>query len=271
MIWKNRRITWLSLILLFVFILPALFAPWLSPYDPEAIALSEELRPPSWKHPFGQDQNGSDIFSRLLFGGRISLYVGFWVICISGTFGVTVGLISGFYGRWLDVLLMRLVDILLAFPGLLLAIALVAVLGPNLNNVIIALTVQGWVSYARLVRGQVLAVKEQDYVLAARTSGIADTRVMFRHVLPNIMQPVIVQATFNLAGTIIAESSLSFLGLGVPPGTPSWGAMLAEGKDVLFEAPFVSIFPGLAIMLVVLLSNMLGDALRDHFDPKISA
>ncbi|MBF0286724.1 MAG: ABC transporter permease [SAR324 cluster bacterium] len=270
MIWKNPRIFWLSLILLVLFIVPALLAPWIVPYDPEEIHLSAQLRPPSLEHPLGQDQNGSDILSRLLYGARISLYVGFWVICIAGIIGITIGLISGYYGGWVDTLIMRIVDVLLAFPGLLLAIALVAVLGPNLNNVIIALTVQGWVSYARLVRGQVLAVKEQEFVLAAQTSGISDGRVMFRHILPNIIQPVIVQATFNLAGTIIAESSLSFLGLGVPPGTPSWGAMLSEGKDVLIDAPFVSIFPGLAIMLVVLICNILGDALRDHFDPKIS-
>ena len=268
MIWHNPRIFWLSLTLLIVFIIPALLAPWIAPYHPESISLSEQMRPPSWNHPLGQDQNGGDILSRLLFGGRISLYVGFWVICISGVFGTTIGLISGYYGRWLDNLLMRIVDILLAFPGLLLAIALVAVMGPNLNNVIIALTAQGWVSYARLVRGQVLSVKEQDYILAARTSGISDNRTMVRHILPNIMQPVIVQATLNLAGAIIAESSLSFLGLGVPPGTPSWGTMLSEGRDVLIEAPFVSIFPGLAIMLVVLICNVLGDALRDYFDPR---
>ncbi|MBF0277172.1 MAG: ABC transporter permease [SAR324 cluster bacterium] len=271
MIWKNRRILCLSILFMMLFVLPASLAPWIAPYDPETISLSEQLKPPSWEHPLGQDQNGSDILSRLLYGGRISMYVGFWVIGISGTIGVLIGLISGYYGGWLDTVLMRVVDILLAFPGLLLAIALVAVLGPNLNNVVIALTAQGWVSYARLVRGQVLSVREQEFVLAACTSGISDNRIMFRHILPNIIQPVIVQATFNLAGTIIAESSLSFLGLGVPSGTPSWGVMLSEGKDVLFEAPFVSIFPGLSIMVMVLLCNILGDALRDYFDPKIDS
>ncbi len=269
MIFKNRQILFLSGILFFLFIIPALLAPWIVPFDPEEMVLSEQLQLPSWNHPLGQDQNGSDILSRLLMGARISLYVGFWVIGISGGIGIAVGLISGYYGGWLDVIIMRIVDVLLAFPGLLLAIALVAVLGPNLNNVIIALTVLGWVSYARLVRGQVLSVKEQEYVLASQTSGISDARVMVRHILPNVIQPVIVQATFNLAGTIIAESSLSFLGLGVPPGTPSWGTMLSEGKDVLIEAPHVSIFPGLAIMLVVMVCNMLGDALRDYFDPKL--
>lgn len=266
----NRKITLLTLILLALFILPAVLAPWITPYDPEAISLREMLTPPSWNHPLGQDQNGADILSRLLIGARISLYVAFWVIGISGVIGVSLGLLSGYYGGLLDTLLMRVVDTLLAFPGLLLAIALVALLGPNLNNVIIALSALGWVSYARLVRGQVLSVKETEYVLAAKTSGLPSFVIMFEHILPNVIQPVIVQATFNLAGTIISESSLSFLGLGVPPGTPSWGAMLSEGRDVLLEAPYVSLFPGLAIMLVVMLCNMLGDALRDYYDPRLS-
>lgn len=269
MIFKNSRIFSLTLILLLFFFIPAIFAPWLAPYDPQEIDLMGQLEPPSATHWLGQDENGGDVFSRLIYGARISLYVGFWVVGISSIFGTFVGLISGYYGKWLDVFIMRIVDILMAFPGLLLAIALVAVLGPNLNNVVIALTALGWVSYARLVRGQVLSVKEEEYILAAKTSGITDLRIMVVHILPNILYPVIVQTTFSLAATIISESSLSFLGLGVPPGTPSWGAMLAEGKNVLIEAPFVSIFPGLAIMLVVLVFNLLGDALGDHFDPRV--
>lgn len=260
--------TYAGIVIIGLFILGAVMAPWLVPYDPYEITLSEQLAPPSAEHLLGQDANGSDILSRLLYGARISLAVGVLVVVFSGSIGVLLGLFSGYYGGLLDTILMRLVDILLAFPGLLLAIALVAVLGPNINNVVVALTVLGWVSFARLVRGQVLSVKERNYVLAAKTSGQSDLRVMLVHVLPNVLSPVIVQATFGVASVIIAESSLSFLGLGVPPGTPSWGAMLSEGKQVLLDAPHVSIFPGLSIMLVVMAFNFLGNGLRDMFDPK---
>lgn len=260
--------TYAGIVIIGLFILGAVMAPWLVPYDPYEIRLSEQLAPPSAEHLLGQDANGSDILSRLLYGARISLAVGVLVVVFSGSIGILLGLFSGYYGGLLDTILMRLVDILLAFPGLLLAIALVAVLGPNINNVVVALTVLGWVSFARLVRGQVLSVKERNYVLAAKTSGQSDLRVMLVHVLPNVLSPVIVQATFSVAGVIIAESSLSFLGLGVPPGTPSWGAMLSEGKQVLLDAPHVSIFPGLSIMLVVMAFNFLGNGLRDMFDPK---
>jgi peptide/nickel transport system permease protein len=263
-----RRVWIYSLLLLLLFVAPALLSGWIAPHDINDMNLIRQLEPPTLDHWMGLDENGSDIFSRLLHGARISLYVGFWVVGVSSLIGVTLGLLSGYYGGWLDGVLMRVVDVLLAFPGLLLAIALVAVLGPDINNVILALTALGWVAYARLVRGQVLAVREEEYVLAARTSGMSALRVMFVHILPNILPPVIVQTTFSLAGTIISESSLSFLGLGAPPGTPSWGAMLSEGRYVLWEAPHVSVFPGLAILFVVLVFNLLGDALRDHFDPK---
>ena len=249
------RIRLYSSILLSFFVIPALLAPWIAPHDIDQMDLIRQLETPSFDHWMGLDENGSDIFSRLLAGARISLYVGFWVIGISTVIGVSLGLLSGYFGGWLDIVLMRIVDVLLAFPGLLLAIALVAVLGPDINNVILALSALGWVAYARLVRGQVLSVREEEYVLAARTSGMQ-------------AWPVIVQTTFSLAGTIISESSLSFLGLGAPPGTPSWGAMLSEGRYVLWEAPHVSVFPGLAILFVVLIFNLLGDALRDYFDPK---
>lgn len=251
-----------------LFVIAALLAPWLTPHDPYEINLPEQLAGPSWSHPLGQDANGADILTRLLHGARISLVVSLSVVGLSGLIGILLGLLSGYHGGWLDALLMRLVDILLAFPGLLLAIALVAVLGPNLINVVLALTLLGWVAFARLVRGQVLAVKEREFVLAARTSGQSDWRVIWVHLFPNILSPVIVQATFNLAAVIIAESSLSFLGLGAPPGTPSWGAMLSDGRAVLIEAPHVSIFPGVAIMLTVLAFNFIGDGLRDRWDPK---
>lgn len=254
--------------IILIFSFGAILAPVLSPYDPYEIVLSEQLAPPSAAHPLGQDANGSDILSRLLHGARISLVVGLSVVGLTAVVGILMGLVSGYYGGWVDTLLMRVVDILLAFPGLLLAIALVAVLGPSMRNVVIALAVLGWVSFARLVRGQVLSVREREFVLAARTSGQSDLRIMLVHILPNVLSPVIVQATFGIAGVIISESSLSFLGLGAPPGTPSWGAMLSQGKQVLLDAPHVSIFPGLAIMLVVLAFNFLGDGLRDRLDPR---
>lgn len=268
-----RQLDWgprLGLIVLLLFVLVAVLAPWLARFDPFEIQLQDQLRPPSTQHPLGQDGNGADILSRLIYGARISLSIGFAVVALSATVGITVGLVSGYYGGWLDTLLMRLVDILLAFPGLLLAIALVAVLGPALSNVVLALSALGWVGFARLVRGLVLTLKEQPFVLAARTSGASDARILGLHVLPHCMSPVLVQATFGIAGVVLAESSLGFLGLGAPPGTPSWGAMLSEGRSVLFIAPHVSIFPGLAILLLVLALNFLGDGLRDVLDPQRS-
>ena len=250
------------------FLLPALLAPWLAPYDPMALDLEGSLAPPGLAHPLGQDEQGGDILSRLLHGARISLLVGVITVAVSAGGGLALGLVSGYRGGWADQLLMRLVDVLLAFPGLLLAIALVAVLGPGLLNVVIALTALGWCGFARLVRGQVLQLKSLDYVLSAQALGAGTGRILLRHLLPNLMAPVLVQASFAVAAAIIAEASLSFLGLGVPAGEPSWGAMLAEARYVLWEAPHASLFPGLAIMLVVLGFNLLGDSLGDLLDPR---
>lgn len=265
---SGKRAWRLGLLLAAAFLLPALFAPWLAPHDPAALDLAGSLAPPSAAHLLGQDEQGADILSRLLYGARISLVVGGSTVFFSATIGIVVGLLAGYLGGWVEQLLMRSVDVLLAFPGLLLAIALVAVLGPGLANVVIALSVLGWTGFARLVRGQVLSVMTQDYVLAAQAMGVGPWRMMLRHILPNISAPVLVQASFAIAGAVLAEASLSFLGLGAPPGTPSWGAMLSEGKYVLVEAPHVSIFPGLAIMGVVLGFNLLGDVLNDYLDPK---
>lgn len=264
----GRRLLVLSLLMGLGFCVPALLAPWLAPYDPYAMDLIGALQGPSAAHPLGQDEQGADILSRLLFGARISLLVGLSVVAVSATVGVAVGLVAGYLGGWVEEAIMRLVDVLLAFPGLLLAIALVAVLGPGLGNVVLALSALGWVGFARLVRGQVLGLRSRDFVLAARSVGAGDLRLMAVHLLPNVMAPVLVQASFGIAGAVLSEASLSFLGLGVPPGTPSWGAMLAEGKHVLIEAPHVSIFPGAAIMAVVLGFNLLGDALTDWLDPR---
>lgn len=263
-----RRAAVLGALLLGGFVLPALLAPLLAPYDPLHLDLLASLMPPDAHHWLGTDEQGGDILSRLLYGARISLLVGVSTVAVSSVVGIAVGLLAGYAGGWVEEAAMRAVDVLLAFPGLLLAIGLVAVLGPGLGNVIIALSALGWTGFARLVRGQVLTVKARDFVLAAHGLGAGHLRLMTVHILPNVLGPVLVQASFAVAGAILAEASLSFLGLGVPAGTPSWGAMLSEGRYVLIEAPYVSIFPGLAIMLVVLGFNLLGDALTDWLDPR---
>ncbi len=249
--------------------LTAALAPWLAPRSVSDQDLSRRLSPPSTENLLGCDELGRDILSRLVHGSRISLKVALWVVLVSGSLGLVIGMISGYFGGLVDELLMRLIDILLAFPGILLAIAMVAVLGPGLNHVIIALCLIGWVGYARLTRGQTLQVKELDFVTAARAQGSGPLRLIFRHVAPNILGPVNVQATLGMAGAILAEAGLSFLGLGVVPPQPSWGSMLNTGCSHLSTAPHLTLIPGLAIMLVVLGFNFLGDGLRDVLDPKL--
>jgi ABC-type dipeptide/oligopeptide/nickel transport system permease subunit len=246
----------------------ALAAPLLAPFDPNAQDTSRRLEAPSKQHLLGLDDLGRDVLSRIIWGARVSLRVGFSVVIVASLIGVTLGAISGYFGGWTDTLIMRLTDILLAFPGILLAIAMVAVLGPRLNNVILALATIGWVGYARLVRGQVLKVREMEYVTAAKALGAKSPRVIVRHVLPNVINPVIVMATLGLAGAILAEAALSFLGLGVQPPTPSWGAMLTSGRRYLGLANHLAIYPGIAIMLAVMGLNFLGDGLIDALDPK---
>src|SRR5687768_845461 len=257
-----------GLILTVLLVLSALAAPLLAPHDPNMQDTSRRLEAPSKGHPLGLDDLGRDVLSRIVFGARVSLRVGFSVVILASIVGVTLGAISGYFGGILDLLVMRLCDILLAFPGILLAIALVAVLGPSLNNVVLALATIGWVGYARLVRGQVLKVREMEYVTAARALGARSPRVIIRHVLPNVINPVIVMATLGLAGAILSEAALSFLGLGVQPPTPSWGAMLTAGRRYLGLANHLAIFPGAAIMLAVMGLNFLGDGLIDALDPK---
>jgi peptide/nickel transport system permease protein len=257
-----------GLILTVALIIVALAAPLVAPHDPNQQETSRRLEAPSKQHLLGLDDLGRDVFSRIVWGSRVSLRVGFSVVLIAATIGVTLGAISGYFGGLVDVAVMRLCDILLAFPGILLAIALVAVLGPSLNNVILALATIGWVGYARLVRGQVLKVREMEYVTAAKALGAKSPRVILLHVLPNVMNPVIVMATLGLAGAILAEAALSFLGLGVQPPTPSWGAMLTSGRRYLGLANHLAIFPGAAIMLAVMGLNFLGDGLIDALDPK---
>jgi peptide/nickel transport system permease protein len=260
----------LALTLLLVF--AALAAPWLAPYDPSAQDLPARLAAPSAAHWMGADQLGRDIFSRLLYGARVSLLVSFSVVLGSGLLGLLLGSLAGYFGGWFDrIVNIVLLNAFLSFPGILLAIAFAAFLGPGLDKVILALTITGWAGYARLARAQVLQAREMEYVLAARSLGASHTRILLRHILPNILQPVMVQATIALAGAILAESTLSFLGLGVLAPMPSWGAMLNDGRAHLFDAPHLVIFPALAVMLAVLAFNLLGDALRDWLDPKTRA
>lgn len=251
-----------------VLLVLAVLGPAVAPASPVAQRLDEGLRGPSWEHPLGQDRLGRDELSRLLAGARLSLGVGVSVVGVSLVIGVLVGGVAGSLGGWTDELLMRLTDIFLAFPGLLLAVALTAVLGPGLDHVILALCLMGWVSYARLTRGQLLSLREQEYVTAARAIGVGWPRLLRVHLLPNLLAPLLVETSFGMAGAIVAEAGLSFLGLGVQPPTPSWGSMLAEGRAFGLLAPHVTLVPGLAIMVMVLGLNFLGDGLRELLDVK---
>jgi peptide/nickel transport system permease protein len=256
-------------VLVVLFVAFALFAPWLAPKDPAFIDLAGRLARPSWRHLMGTDELGRDILSRVIFGARISMLVGASVVAGSLILGTLIGSIAGYYGgkidRFVNVIVM---NAFLSFPGILLAISFVAFMGPGIGNLILALVLGGWVGYARLVRAQVLAAREKEYVEAARALGASDLRVMVRHILPNIMQPVIVQAAIGMAGAVLAEGTMSFLGLGVPPPTASWGSMLNDGRGHLFDAPHLVLFPALAVMLAVLAFNFIGDGLRDYLDPR---
>jgi peptide/nickel transport system permease protein len=244
----------------------AALAPWVATTGPSTIHLEETLRAPSVEHPLGQDRLGRDLWSRLAFGARISLAIALGTVVISLLIGTVVGLLAGYIGGRFDEVVMRFVDVLLAFPGILLAIALAAVLGPSLMNVILALSAIGWTGYARLVRGETLALARRPHVEAARAIGVSSSRIVTRHILPLLIAPLTVQATFGFAGAIVAESSLSFLGIGVRPPTSSWGAMLEDGRSFLLVAPHVALVPGAAIFIPVLGINLLGDALRDRLD-----
>jgi peptide/nickel transport system permease protein len=259
----------IGIALMICFLLMALFAPILAPYNPAALDLTHRLAPPSGTHWLGTDELGRDILSRVIWGARLSLTVAVSVVGLSFLLGLIFGGIAGYYGRWLDVSINTfLMNAFLALPGILLAIAFVAFLGPGLLNLILALSIGGWVGYARLVRAQVLAVREREFVEAARAVGAGDLRIFTRHILPNILQPLIVQAAIGMAGAVLAEATLSFLGLGVPPPAASWGSMLNDARPFLFDAPHLVVFPAIAVMLCVLSFNFLGDALRDYLDPR---
>jgi peptide/nickel transport system permease protein len=240
----------------------------LAPRDPISQNLDQDLVAYSSSHPLGTDKLGRDILSRIIYGGRVSLLVGIAAVALSSAIGVAIGSLSGYFGGWVDQLLMRLIDILMAFPGILLAIAFTAVLGPGLDHVVLALCLIGWTGYARLVRGEILALRERDFIHAARALGGSPGRVILRHLLPNLLPPLLIQATFGLAAAIVAEGSLSFLGLGVEPPTPSWGSMLNDGRQFLLVAPHLTTYPGLALMITVLALNLVGDALQDRLDTR---
>ena len=271
----RRKLALVGAIIVLVAVLVAVLAPVLTPLDPAQIDIINRLKPPLWRAPdgtlhlLGTDTLGRDVFARLCYGARVSLVVGLSAVLLAGTLGVFLGLVSGYMGGLLDDVIMRIGDIQLAFPFILLAISVLAVLGPGVDKLIIVLGITGWVTYGRLARSQVIYLREMEFVDAARAVGVRQGRIMGRHVLPNLWGVVIVIASFSVASTIIAEASLSFLGLGVPPDVPTWGGMLSENREYLEIAPWLVIFPGLAISLTVLGINVLGDWIRDYLDPRM--
>jgi peptide/nickel transport system permease protein len=271
----RRRTALFGLVVVVAVAFAALLAPVLVPFDPLAQDIGQRLKPPGWISPegrahwLGTDQLGRDILGRILFGTRIALVVGLAAVAIAGTLGLIIGLVSGYFGGWVDDLFMRLADIQLAFPFILLALAVIGVLGPSLRNIIVVVGISGWVVYARIVRGEVLSLREREFVQAARAVGSPAGRVIARHVVPNAFTPWLVIATLDMARVIIVESALSFLGLGVPPPTPTWGGMLADGRVYMSTAWWLATFPGLAILVTVLGINLLGDGLRDTLDPRL--
>lgn len=258
-----------GLVVIILLIIVAILAPVLAPYDPNDQSFRIKLRPPSTEHLFGTDEFGRDIFSRVLFGSRVALRVGLAPVAIAMVIGVAIGLIAGYYGKTMDQIVMRLIDILLAFPWLLLAIGIMAILGPGINNVIVAVAIVYIPAFARIVRGSVLSIKEKEFVEAARAIGLPDWRIMTRHVLTNIWAPIIVQATLSIGQAIIYAAGLSFIGLGTQPPKSDWGVMLASGREYLRDGPWLGLFPGLAILVTVLAFNLLGDGMRDALDPRL--
>lgn len=256
-------------IIIGIYLLMMLVAPLVAPYDPFEISLEDKLTPPSMEHWMGTDDKGRDILSRILYGSRLSIGVGFASVLFGAFFGITLGLIAGYYGKWVDTIISRLLDVMLAFPGILLALAIISALGPGLINVTIAVGVFSIPLFARIVRGSTMEVKKLEYIDAIRTLGANDFTIIFKHVFPNVLSPIIVQGSMRLATAILSAAGLSFLGLGAQPPSPEWGAMLSSGRDFLFSAPYMAIFPGLMISILVLGFNLFGDGLRDALDPKL--
>jgi ABC-type dipeptide/oligopeptide/nickel transport systems, permease components len=266
----RRKISLVGAGIILFYIIVALSASWIAPYDPLHIQLDKSLVSPNGEFLFGTDDKGRDILSRVIYGSQLSLLVGVVAVSIGICIGVPIGLIAGYYGGWWDLVLMRMIDVLLAFPGMLLALAIVSALGPSLFNVMLAVGIFSIPTFARLVRGSTLTVKKLEYIDAIRALGAGDFRIMMVHVLPNVVSPIIVQGTLRLATAILTAAGLSFLGMGAQPPTPEWGAMLSNGRDFIFSAPYVAVFPGLAIAFLVIGFNLFGDGLRDALDQRMS-
>ncbi|MDW5563454.1 MAG: ABC transporter permease [Methanomassiliicoccus sp.] len=265
---KGNRMILFCLLLLGTITLLAVFAPFISPYDPAEQNLTNRLQSPSMSHLMGTDYLGRDIFSRVLYGAQTSLFIAGAVVAVSLTFGVAAGSLAGYFGGWTDGAISRVIDVLISFPGIILSLALIGVMGAGVFNLILALSIVHWASYARLTRGQVLTVKNNDYIASSKLVGSSRMRIMIKHILPNSIAPVIVLATIDMGHVILAAASLSFLGLGIPAYIPEWGSMISLGKEYIRSAPYVILGPGLAITLVVVLFSLLGDSLRDVLDPK---
>lgn len=266
---RRNRAALVGLAVIVLLVVAAALAPRMAPYNPYAVALETRLQPPDGTHLLGTDELGRDILSRLIFGARVSLWVGVVTVALSGVIGVSGGLVAGYLGGYWDVVIMRLVDVFLAFPVIILAIAIVAVRGPGLTNVLIALALVYWTTYARVVRGVVLSLRDEEYAWAARTLGASTTRILVRHLLPNTVAPIVVLASLGMGNAILSEAALSFLGFGIQPPEASWGSMLNSGMQFLRDASFLSTWPGLAIFVTVLGFNLLGDGLRDALDPRL--
>jgi peptide/nickel transport system permease protein len=271
-VWKRfsrNRLAMSGLCVIVILAVVAIAAPIISPYDPMSINVYNVLSPPSWSHPFGTDELGRDVLARMIWGSRVSLKVGFVAVGIALAIGTLIGALAGYYGGRVDAILMRFVDIMLAFPTLFLILAVIAIVEPNIVTIMVIIGFTGWMGVARLVRAEFLSLRERDFIAAARAAGANDARIIFRHMLPNALAPVFVSATFGIAGAILTESGLSFLGLGVQPPDPSWGNILTAGKDNITVAWWLSFFPGLAILGTVLSYNLVGEGLRDALDPRL--
>jgi len=266
---RRNKLAMSGLFLVGALFLVSILAPWLAPYDPGHIDLQEVLMPPSSQHWLGTDPLGRDVLSRIIYGSRVSLKVGFVAVGLATVIGLIVGALAGFYGGWVDLVLMRFVDLMLCFPSFFLILAVIALLEPSIWNIMVVIGVTGWMGVARLVRAEILSLREREFVMAARALGASDARIILRHLLPNALAPVMVSATLGVAGAILTESALSFLGLGVQPPTPSWGNILTAGKDNIEIAWWLSVFPGLAILLTVMSYNLLGEGIREAIDPRL--
>lgn len=266
---KRNRLAVGGLTIILIIFIVAGTAPLIAPYDPGKTDVSLKLKPPSLKHYLGTDQLGRDVFSRMLYGARISLSVGFVAVGISIFIGILVGAIAGYYGRWVDSLLMRFVDVMFCFPTFFLILTVVALLGPSIFNIMVVIGLTSWMGTARFVRAEFLSLRERDFVQAAKALGVSDRRIIFRHILPNALAPVFVTATLDVATAILVEAGLSFLGFGVQPPAPSWGNILTEGRTYIFDAWWLTVFPGFAILLTVLSFNLVGEGLRDSLDPRL--